>query len=73
MKKIISILLTLTMVLCITTSIPLSASAATTDKAESGDTYTDEYGEWEYDFTASGDGYKIIKFEPASYYNTTYV
>ena len=36
MKKIISILLTITMILGITLSVQLSASAATTDKVESG-------------------------------------
>ncbi|MEE1076504.1 MAG: leucine-rich repeat domain-containing protein [Acutalibacteraceae bacterium] len=59
MKKIISILLTLTMVLCITASIPLSASAATTDNVESGLTYTDKYGVWTYELTEDGNGYKI--------------
>ena len=49
MKKLISILLTITMLLGIASSLPLSASAATTDKVESGFTYVDSYGTWIYD------------------------
>ena len=63
MKRIISILLTMTMILCITTSIPLSASAATTDKVESNLTYTDKYGSWTYKLTDKGNGYKITGYD----------
>lgn len=70
MKKIISILLTFTMVLCITTSIPLSVSAETTDTKESL-TYTDEYGEWTYELTASGDGCIITSYMTNYYENKT--
>ncbi|MEE1057686.1 MAG: leucine-rich repeat protein [Acutalibacteraceae bacterium] len=63
MKQIISILLTITMIFCITTSIPLSVSAATTDKVESNYTYTDQYGSWTYQWTNSCDGYKITGYD----------
>ena len=61
---IISILLTITMIFCITSSIQLSASAATTEKVESNDyyTYTDQYGEWEYKWTNAGNSYKITDY-----------
>ncbi|MEE1282620.1 MAG: leucine-rich repeat protein [Acutalibacteraceae bacterium] len=63
MKKIISILLIFTMVLSITASIPFSALATTTDKVQSGLTYTDEYGEWTYEFTEDGNGCKITSYD----------
>lgn len=43
--------------------MPLSASAATTDVVESSNTYTDEYGEWTYEPTDNGDGYKITGYD----------
>ena len=63
MKKIISILLTIIMVLCITASIPLSASATTTedDEIDNG-VYYDQYGTWIYQFTDSDNSYKIISY-----------
>ena len=63
MKRLISALLAITMVLCITTSIPLSASAVTTDKVQSGLTYTDEYGEWTYELTDDGTGCIITDYD----------
>lgn len=62
MKKVISILLTATMLLSITASIPLSASAVTTDMVESSNTYTDKYGEWTYERSTEGYGYKITGY-----------
>lgn len=62
MKRIISVLLTITMMLCITSSIPLSVSAAKTDKVEGNMTYTDQYGEWNYKLTGFGDGYIITDY-----------
>ena len=43
--------------------MPLSVSAATTDVVESSNTYTDEYGEWTYEPTDNGDGYKITGYD----------
>ena len=63
MKRIISVLLTITMLLGVTTSVALSASAATTDKVESGLTYTDEYGEWTYKLNYNGDGCIITGYD----------
>lgn len=63
MKKIISVLLTITMLLGVTASLPLTVSAVTTDRVESGFTYTDEYGVWNYELTESGDSYKITGYD----------
>ena len=56
MKRIIWLLLTITILLSIIASVPLSASAVTTDRVESGYSYTDEYGEWTYNRTADNNG-----------------
>ena len=63
MKKIISLLLTITMAFCIIASIPLNASAVTTDKAENSLTYTDKYGNWTYELTDNGEGYRITDYD----------
>ena len=54
MKKLISILLTITMLLCITAIVPFNASAATTDKVESGFAYADSQGTWIYEVINDG-------------------
>lgn len=59
MRKIISILLTITMLLGITATMPLSASAATDSEL----TYTDEYGEWTYKLNSNGDGCIITGYD----------
>lgn len=63
MKKIISILLTITMLLGVTATVPLSVSAATTDKVESGLTYIDKYGEWTYNLNSNGNGCIITDYD----------
>ncbi|MEE1282623.1 MAG: hypothetical protein UHK60_10330 [Acutalibacteraceae bacterium] len=63
MKKIISILLTITMVLCIIASIPLSASATTTEDTEiDNGVYYDQYGTLIYQCTDNDNSYKIISY-----------
>ena len=59
MKKIISVLLTITMLLGVTATVPLSVSAATTGEL----TYTDEYGEWTYKLNDNGDGCIITGYD----------
>ncbi len=63
MKRIISILLTIISVCCITASVTLNALAAITDKIESNLTYTDRYGSWTYELTSNKKGYKITDYD----------
>ncbi|MEE1282833.1 MAG: hypothetical protein UHK60_11410, partial [Acutalibacteraceae bacterium] len=63
MRKVISVLLTITMLLCIIASIPLSASAATTNKVESGLAYVDNYGTWIYEVINDGKECRIIQYQ----------
>lgn len=63
MKRIISVLLTFTMLLSVTASVPLSASAVTADKLESNTAYTNEYGSWCYELTDDGTGYRITDYQ----------
>ncbi|MEE1125144.1 MAG: hypothetical protein U0L18_04305, partial [Acutalibacteraceae bacterium] len=63
MKKLISILLTITMLLGITAIVPLSASAATTNKVESGFAYADNYGTWIYEVINDGKECRIIQYQ----------
>ena len=63
MKKLISILLTITMLLGITAIVPLSASAATTNKVESGFTYVDSYGTWTCEVINDGKECRIIQYK----------
>lgn len=59
MKRLISLLLTITLVFCITALVPLSVSAITNNKL----TYTNEYGIWTYQLTDNGKGYKITDLD----------
>ena len=58
-KRLISVLLTATMLLGATASMPLSASAVTTERVESNTEYGNEYGCLTYERTDDGVGYKI--------------
>ena len=63
MKKIISVLLTGAMLLGATASVPLSASAVTTNIVESGATYADEYGSWTYELVDYGKSCLITGYD----------
>ncbi len=69
MKRLISVLLTGVMLLGATASVPLSASAVTSNVTESNDsesetyTYTDQYGLWKYQLTDDGAGCKITYYD----------
>ncbi|MEE0265346.1 MAG: leucine-rich repeat protein [Acutalibacteraceae bacterium] len=65
MKKIISALLTATLLLSVTASAPLTASAKTASVVESGavSSYTDEYGTWNCKLTNDGTGYIITGYD----------
>ncbi|MEE0060244.1 MAG: leucine-rich repeat domain-containing protein, partial [Acutalibacteraceae bacterium] len=65
MKRLTSILLSIIMLLSVTTSVPLSVSAETTNVVKSGaeHTYTDQYGKWTYKLTDDGAGCIITKYD----------